>query len=74
MINELDLVVLTSDFPDSQLKAGDIGTVVHVYPSGSAFEVEVMTVDGKTVDVITVEASQVRPIGEMEVMHSRSWT
>ena len=42
--------------------AGDVGTVVHVYPDGAAYEVEFFTPDGDTVAVVTVEASGVRPV------------
>jgi hypothetical protein len=71
MIREHDRVVLTVDLPEYKLKAGDIGVVVHIYPSGTSYELEVFTVGGKTIDVITVEASHVRPVGDMEVMHAR---
>ena len=30
MINEHDCVLLTQDLPNEKLKAGDIGTVVHL--------------------------------------------
>ena len=33
--------------------------------------VEFFTLDGQTLDVVTVDASQLRPVGEMEVMHAR---
>jgi hypothetical protein len=36
MINEHDCVVLTQDLPDEGLKAGDIGTVVHIHEGGAA--------------------------------------
>lgn len=71
MIREHDLAVLTCDIPDEHLKAGDVGTVVHVHEGGRGYEVEFMTLDGETVAVVTVLASQVRPIRRREVTHAR---
>lgn len=71
MIKELDSVVLTSAVPAEGLEPGDVGTVVHVYQDGQAFEVEFMTLDGETAAVATVEASQVRPVTGREITHSR---
>jgi len=72
MIEEHRRAVLTVDLPESHLKAGDVGVIVHVYSTGKAYEVEFFTLDGQTLDVVTVDASQLRPVGEMEVMHARS--
>lgn len=74
MIKELDRVVLTAPVPVEGLERGDVGTVVHVYDSGKAFEVEFTTLDGKTAAVVTVEATQVRPIGPREITHARDLT
>ncbi len=71
MKHELDTVVLTVDLPQHQLRAGDVGTVVHVYGSGASYELEIFTVTGKTLDVVTVTGDQVRPITDREVMHAR---
>ena len=71
MIHELDRVVLTAPVPDDGLAAGDVGTVVHVYADGKAFEIEVMTLDGHTVAVATVDASALRPVTGRDISHSR---
>jgi hypothetical protein len=42
-----------------------------VYCDGKAFEVEFTTLDGHTAAVVTVEASQVRPVGRREITHAR---
>ena len=63
MIKEHERVVLLKDVPEEGLKAGDVGTVVHVYRQGEAFEVEFMTLDGRTVAVVTLPASYVRSRG-----------
>ena len=74
MMKELDQIVLTADLPKEGLKAGDVGTVVHIHRGGEAFEVEFMTLAGETVAVTTVLASQVRPVGKREITHARELT
>lgn len=71
MIRELDQVVLTADVPAEGLVAGDVGTVVFIYRNGQAYEVEFMTLEGMTVAVATLEASQVRPVGHRDIVHAR---
>ena len=71
MIGEHDRVVLTAPVPKEGLEIGDVGTVVHVYRDGTAFEVEFTALDGRTAAVATVEASQVRPIRSREITHAR---
>ncbi len=71
MIKEHERVVLTADIPAHGLKAGDVGVVVMVHGDGECYELEIFAVDGRTLDVITVEASQVRPVDAAEVMHAR---
>jgi hypothetical protein len=72
MVKEHDRVVLTAAVPDHGLKAGDVGTVVHLYEDGLAYEVEFVALDGHTAAVVTVEASQVRPVTRDEITHARS--
>ena len=71
MINEHDCVVLTSDLPAAGLQAGDVGTVVHIHPAGAAYEVEFVTMTGRTVAVTTVPASQLRPVSRRDISHVR---
>jgi len=71
MIKELDQVVLAADVPAEGLMAGDVGTVVLIHRDGQAYEVEFLTLAGKTVAVVTLEASRVRPIGQREIVHAR---
>jgi hypothetical protein len=71
MIKEHNRVVLTVSLPSNGLVAGDVGTVVHVYGDGKAYEVEFFTLDGHTADVVTVEANQVRAVTGREINHSR---
>jgi hypothetical protein len=71
MIREHDRVVLKSGVAEQNLEAGDVGTVVHVYRQGEAFEVEFLTLDGQTAAIATLLASQVRPVSEREITHAR---
>lgn len=71
MIKEHERVVLTASVPGSVLEAGDVGTVVHVYRDGQAYEVEFVTLDGHTAAVLTLEASQVRPVSRRDITHTR---
>ena len=71
MIRELDLVVLTRDISAHGLQRGDVGTVVHTYQDGHAFEVEFVTAEGTTVAVLTLEPTDIRPVGGREILHVR---
>jgi hypothetical protein len=71
MIKEHDCVVLTQDLPEEKMKAGDIGTVIHVHQGGLGYEVEFMTLAGETVAVITLLPTQVRPIARRDIAHVR---
>ena len=71
MIKEHDRVVLKKSVAGEGLKAGDVGTVVHVHDKGRAFEVEFLTLEGETVAVATLESSQVRPVQKREITHAR---
>ncbi len=72
MIRELESIILTEDLPEHSLKRGDIGTVVLVHRGGEGYEVEFATLTGETVAVISLSASQVRPIRERELAHARA--
>lgn len=74
MIKELDLVVLTRDIDDYELKSGDVGTVVHCYSDSKGFEVEFVTAEGKTIAVLTLTSSDIRPFAHSEILHSREIT
>lgn len=71
MINEHDVVVLTQDLPEDRLKAGDVGTVVHIHRGGAGYTVEFMTLSGRTIAVTTVMASHVRTVTPRDVVHVR---
>jgi hypothetical protein len=71
MIKEHERVVLRNALPAEGLEAGDVGTVVHLYRDGLAYEVEFTTLAGSTAAVVTVEAAQVRHVGKREITHAR---
>jgi hypothetical protein len=66
MIKEHERIVLKEPVPADGLQKGDLGAVVHVYKDGQAYEVEFLTLDGKTAAVVTLEADQVRPVGRRD--------
>ena len=74
MIKEHERVVLTTPVPAEALEAGDVGTIIHVYEDGRAYEVEFLTLDGMTAAVVTLEASQIRPVAKREITHARVLT
>lgn len=71
MISEHEVVALAVDLPEYGLRVGDLGTVVMVHRGGEGYEVEFMTLDGETIDVVTLESSQIRPIEEREIANAR---
>lgn len=71
MIRELDTVVLAHNIDEYGLKQGDIGTVVHCYKEGAAFEVEFVTGEGETVAVLTLTQADIRPMHAKEILHVR---
>ena len=71
MIKEHSRAVLKSAVPAAGLEAGDVGTIVHLYRDGLAYEVELTTLEGNTAAVVTVEAPQVRPVRKREITHAR---
>ena len=72
MLKELDRIVLTADIEEESLKAGDAGTIVHMYPGGDAFIVEFLSLDGDTIALVDVLPSQARPVTSRDITHARS--
>ncbi len=71
MLHKHDRVALTQDLPDYQLQAGDVGVVVMIQGDHEGFELEIFSADGTTLEVVTVNASQVRPVNRRDVLHVR---
>lgn len=71
MIKEFERVVLTDNIPEHCLEVGDVGVVVMIHGDHEGYELEIFGVDGHTLDVVTVEATQVRPVDRRDVLHAR---
>jgi len=71
MIQELDDIILTTPLPQFGLAPGDIGTVVLVHQDGAGYEVEFTTLQGDTIAVVTLLASQIRATHTGEIPHAR---
>jgi hypothetical protein len=66
----LDTVVLDRDLADHGLRRGDLGAVVEVYePDG--VEVEFVTASGRTVALVTLRATDVRPVADDDLVSVR---
>jgi hypothetical protein len=70
---ELDSVVLAHDLPDVGLQAGDLGAIVHLHGSDS-FEVEFVTASGRTQNLLRLSATDMRPVGDYDLLAVRSTT
>ena len=66
----LDTVVLREDLPGFGLEAGDVGAVVETY-GGENLEVEFVGGSGTARALVTLEASQLRTIGDDEILAVR---
>jgi hypothetical protein len=67
----LDTIVLERDLPDSGLRRGDLGAVVEVYePDG--LEVEFVTASGRTAALVTLNARDVRPVADDDLVSVRT--
>ena len=74
MIHELDLITLARDIPEHGLQSADVGTVVHCYQDGEAFEVEFVTAAGDTIAVLTLDAADIHPMQGKQILHVRELT
>lgn len=53
-----DVIALTEDLPEHRLRRGQVGTIVHVFSDGKAFEVEFSDREGRTYESIGIEPSK----------------
>ena len=72
-IEELEVVALAHDFPKQGLKAGDVGTIVGVYPGGR-IEVEFVKPSGQTQALLTLTTKDIKKIDEDDVLAIRHTT
>lgn len=65
-IKLLDVVALTVNLPEYNLRRGEIGTVVECYPD-DAFEVDFVAQDGYTYALVTLRADQLIPLRQKRI-------
>jgi hypothetical protein len=71
MHNLLDTVALTQDMPEVALRRGDVGAVVDLL-GPDAYEVEFVAASGRTQALVTVADSQIRALGDTDLISVRS--
>ncbi len=64
MLTEHQVVRLKRDLPERGLQRGAKGTIVHLYGTGEALEVEFFSARGETLTVTTLTPSEVVPVVE----------
>lgn len=70
ILDELECVVLSRDVPEHGLLAGDLGTVVQVYPEGGV-EFEFVMCSGDTQALLTLSEQDVRKIDAHDLLATR---
>jgi hypothetical protein len=66
----LDTIVLDKELPEHDLRPGDLGVVVEVYPP-DGLEVEFVTGSGRTKALVTLKESEVRAIADTDLVAVR---
>jgi uncharacterized protein DUF4926 len=67
----LDTIVLDRDLPERGLRRGDLGAVVEVYEA-DGLEVEFVTASGRTAALVTLNAHDVRPVADDDLVSVRT--
>jgi hypothetical protein len=67
----LDTVVLVRDLDAHGLRKGDLGAVVEVYEP-DALEVEFITASGRTAALLPLNARDVRPVADDDLVSVRT--
>ncbi len=69
----LDVIALTDDLPEYNLRRGQVGTVVEILAGGTAFEVEFSDRDGRTYKSVGLRPDQIMTLHyepmEVESVH-----
>ena len=73
MIKEHERIVLSAPVPSEGFEEG-MSARWFTFTRTAWHEVEFTTLDGETAAVVTVESSQVRPVGKREIAHARTLT
>jgi hypothetical protein len=71
-IKLLDVVALTQDVPEHNLKRGEVGTVVEILANGEAFEVEFSDDNGQMYKCLSFPESQLRVLRQESVRTRRN--
>ena len=69
-IKLLDVVALTQDVPEHNLKRGEIGTVVEILSNGEVFEVEFSDDNGQMYKCLSFSTSQLKVIHDEPISES----
>ena len=67
---KLEIIVLKLDIPEHGLRAGDIGTVVEIYPGGG-LEVEFVRGSGITQALLTLTEQDIRKVDSHDLLSTR---
>ena len=70
-IKLLDVVALTQDVPEHNLKCGEVGMVVEILSNGEAYEVEFSDDNGQMYKGLSFRASQLRVIYQKPISESK---
>ncbi|MGB7988119.1 MAG: DUF4926 domain-containing protein [Candidatus Methylophosphatis roskildensis] len=71
MFKLLDTVALTHDIPAASLRRGDLGAIVELH-GDVAMEVEFVAASGRTQALLTLDAQDVRLVGDQDLIAVRS--
>ncbi len=66
----LECVILTHHLPEHGLRAGDLGTIVEVYPGGG-LEIEFVACSGETKALVTINEKDVRRVDSHDLLTTR---
>ena len=73
IFRELDTVVLERDIPESGLRKGDIGAIVHIH-GDLRLDVEFVRASGQMLALLQLAATDVRPVRDEDVPAVRAST
>ncbi len=68
--DKLEIAVLVHDIPEHGLRAGDLGTIVEVYPEGG-LEIEFIRGSGATQALVTLRGQDLRKIDSHDLLATR---
>lgn len=68
---EHETVVLIRDHAEHGLRAGDVGTIVHIYKEPEMCDVEFVRADGRPVAILTLSTTEFRKMKTDDMLHVR---